>query len=59
MASAYLGELNPAKMGAQLLQLPQLHKGKAVNGKPKLCPNIVGNISIWDYSYWSKPCIED
>lgn len=51
MASAYHGELNPAKMGAQLLQLPQLHKGKAVNGKPKLCPNIVGNVSIWDYSY--------
>ena len=46
MASAYRGKLNTAKMGAELLQLPQLQESKAENGKPKLCPNIVGNISL-------------
>jgi len=32
-------------MGAKLLQLPQPQAGKAENGKSRLCPNIVRNIS--------------
>lgn len=29
----------------------QLQESKAENGKPKLHPSIVGNISLWDWSY--------
>ena len=46
MASAYGGKLNTAKMGAQLLQLPQLQESKAENGKRQVMPHIVGNISL-------------